>query len=179
MQKEENNLEKETGFSSKVHSLTNDTRAMFQDANQLIDGASQVVTGMNELTAAMFQDANQLIDGASQVVTGMNELTATYTHMVEISKQTDLLRQLSAERMEKLKMEFLQQEHLLDKCFGEREKAFSAQYNVLHHALQTNDREMIIKAMQNISTMVVKNPLEDIAKFMERFENEEEPLLDF
>lgn len=51
---------------------------------------------------------------------------------------------------------------------------------VLDKALKSNDRELIIGALQGISSIVVKNPLEDIAKLAFALQNPKQRLeLDF
>lgn len=64
--------------------------------------------------------------------------------------------------------------------YGERAKALNAHYAVLDKAMQSNDRELIIHSLQNISSIVVANPLDQILKCINMLDNPNQKLqLDF
>lgn len=94
-------------------------------------------------------------------------------------KQMDLVAKQSDDRLAAIAMKYKICEDFLEKTFGEREKALSNDYAVLNKAIETNDRELIIQAMKNISSIVVKSPLEDFESFVQLFNDESKPLLDF
>lgn len=94
-------------------------------------------------------------------------------------KQMDLVAKQSDERLAAIAIKYKICEEFLEKTFGEREKALSEDYAVLNKAIETNDRELIIQAMKNISSIVVKSPLEDFESFVQLFNDESKPLLDF
>ena len=68
---------------------------------------------------------------------------------------------------------------LLEKTFGERDKALSKHYDLLDNAINSNDREMILVALHGISSIVTKSPLDDFEKFVELYNDTSQPLLDF
>ena len=64
--------------------------------------------------------------------------------------------------------------------FGEREQALNKHYAVLDNAMQTGDREMVIVALQGISSIVVSNPLEQFTEMVKALEDPKAVLeLDF
>lgn len=64
--------------------------------------------------------------------------------------------------------------------FGERAKALNAHYAALDKALQSNDREVILLSLQNISSIVITNPMEQVAKCLSMLDNPNQRLqLDF
>lgn len=63
--------------------------------------------------------------------------------------------------------------------FGEREKALDVHYRTLDKAIESNDRELIVAAIQGISTIVTKTPLEDLERLAQLYNDSSAPLLDF
>lgn len=70
-------------------------------------------------------------------------------------------------------------ELLQNKVFGEREKALDVHYRTLDKAIESNDRELIVAAIQGISTIVTKTPLEDLERLAQLYNDSSAPLLDF
>ncbi|MDE6257311.1 MAG: hypothetical protein K2M53_02895 [Muribaculaceae bacterium] len=71
-------------------------------------------------------------------------------------------------------------QNIATKAFAERHIALSKQYEALERGMDTNDREIIITALQCIADIVVKNPLEDLAKLAYVLKNPSQNLeLDF
>lgn len=54
---------------------------------------------------------------------------------------------------------------LVTKVFAERAIGLKKHYEVLDKALKSDDREMIIASLQGISSIIVANPVDQIAKF--------------
>ncbi len=74
----------------------------------------------------------------------------------------------------------LTMQNIVARTFAERNTALSKHYQVLEKAMNSNDRELIIASLQGISSIVVKNPLEDIAKIAFALNNPSQHLeLDF
>lgn len=93
--------------------------------------------------------------------------------IAQIQAKTDIqLAQISAKYT-------LCQQTLLH-IFGEREQALNKHYAVLDNAMQTGDREMVIVALQGISSIVVSNPLEQFTEMVKALEDPKAVLeLDF
>lgn len=69
---------------------------------------------------------------------------------------------------------------LIARTFGERAIALNRHYQVLDKALAENDKQLMISALQGISSIVVANPLESVAKILHSLTSKDEPLrLDF
>ena len=65
------------------------------------------------------------------------------------------------------------------KCLAKREKALDVYYRTLDKAIESNDRELIVAAIQGISTIVTKTPLEDLERLAQLYNDSSAPLLDF
>lgn len=59
----------------------------------------------------------------------------------------------------------------LEATFAERGGALSQHYNVLDNALKSNDREMVIAALQGISNIVTANPLEKFTDLLNNWDS--------
>ena len=69
----------------------------------------------------------------------------------------------------------------MEKAFGEREPALAVLYRNLEKAEKENDRELIIDSLRAISGIIVKNPLEELARISQSLEfgNQDTLELDF
>lgn len=64
--------------------------------------------------------------------------------------------------------------------FSERTQALNKHYEVLDKALKENDRDLILVSLQGISSIVVSNPIEQIAQYVAVLQNPKQQLkLDF
>lgn len=55
--------------------------------------------------------------------------------------------------------------------FSERGTALKTHYDILDKALQSNDRELIIESLRNVSSIVATKPLEDFNTFLNAWNN--------
>lgn len=71
---------------------------------------------------------------------------------------------------------------MLEQTFKERSQGLNAHYAVLDKAMESGDREMVIHALQGISSIVVSNPIEKFTEMVSSWNsyNKSNPLqLDF
>lgn len=61
--------------------------------------------------------------------------------------------------------------------FGERNMALQKEYQALDYGMQSGDRDIILGALKGISDIVVKSPLEDVAKIAMELRDTKKPLL--
>ena len=67
----------------------------------------------------------------------------------------------------------------LERSFGERDKALGKHYSLLDDAVKSGDKELILAALQGISSIVTSSPLENFDEFVKLYQDESQPLLDF
>jgi hypothetical protein len=86
---------------------------------------------------------------------------------------------INQERIIKTLAQFKQNQELIERIFGERDRALSKYYQTLDAALLSNDRELIIASMQEISKVVTTSPLAEIERLSKIYDDTSQPLLDF
>ncbi len=124
------------------------------------------------LVKANEQVVMQGLDLASQV-------TDVYAESQRLNAQVKMTEQWSQVEMAKTAAKFYATKELIERTFGERHEALSAHYRALDHALACGDRDLIVAAMHQISTIVTSSPLADFQTFVARFSDKSQPLLDF
>lgn len=127
---------------------------------------------MLTLVKANEQVIMQGLDVASQV-------TEVYAESQRLNAQVKMTEQWSRVEMAKTAAKFYATKELIERTFGERHEALSKYYNALDHALASGDRDLIVAAMHQISSIVTSSPLADFQTFVERFNDKSQPLLDF
>ena len=130
---------------------------------------------LNDLSAFVSQHTmllDKTLDLASQV-------TEVYAESQRLSAQVELARIKSQEEIAKMASKFQVTKMTIEKVFGERQSALHQHYKTLDYGIKNGDREIIIAAMQQISSIVVSSPLADIQNFIEAYNTEGAPLLDF
>lgn len=63
--------------------------------------------------------------------------------------------------------------------FGERHEALQHYYDIMDKAIAEDNQDLIIAAMNSISSIVTSSPLSDLEKFLRRFNDPSDSLLDF
>lgn len=116
--------------------------------------------------------AEQLMDVAQNVA-------GLYKDCMAIEAQTRQVKTWGDVEMTKTIAKFKTTQDFLQKTFGERDKALTEHYELLDRAVASNDREMILSALQGISSIVTKSPLDDFDKFVQLYNDTSQPLFDF
>lgn len=118
---------------------------------------------------------------ASQGAELANKLTNAYVRCQEVKAQTEQMRIMSNERLQKAAMKFMAFKETLTATFNERGIALGKFYDTLDSAVESGDKDLIIAAMSSISDVVTKSPLKDIQALVARFDDpndDSEPLED-
>lgn len=102
-----------------------------------------------------------------------------YAESQRLNAQVEFVKEAGKVKMAQIAAKFLTTKDVLDKVFSERDKSLSRHYKALDYGIETGNTDLIIKAMSNISSVVVTSPLADITSFIERMEDKSKPLLDF
>lgn len=130
---------------------------------------------VNDLSAFVSQHT-MLLDKTLDLA---NQVTEVYAESQRLNAQVDMARICSQVELAKIASKFQVTKHTIEKVFGERQSALSKHYDTLDYGIKNGDREIIIAAMHEISSIVVSSPLSDIQDFIEAFNTEGAPLLDF
>ena len=120
--------------------------------------------------------AATIVSAVAGTVTAIAGCYAVCRQSIERTKQ---IRMMTDVQMANITAKYKSFELLLNKVFGEREKALDVHYRTLDKAIESNDRELIVAAIQGISTIVTKTPLEDLERLAHLYNDSSAPLLDF
>lgn len=125
--------------------------------------------------------AKQTTQLASQLnLSGMVDRVADmYAECKRIEAQTELVKAWSQAEIVKTVAKYKSCQEFMFHTFGERDKALTKHYDLLDKAIISNDKDLIIAALQGIGGIVTKSPLQDIEQFARLFEDTSQPLLDF
>lgn len=117
-------------------------------------------------------------DGVDAIAT-FNTFMSLYQQSVELDAKVETFRIKSKVELARIASQYKLSHDFLVMTFGEREKALSKHYEVLDKGLETGDKDLIIGAMQSISSIVTKSPLQDFEKFAKAYDDESQKLLDW
>ena len=115
---------------------------------------------------------NRTIDLASQV-------TDVYAESQRLNAQVTIAQEMSKVQIANIAAKYMATRDVIEKTFAERNKALSHYYAVLDNAVKDGDRDLIINAMHQISSVVTTSPLADIKAFTEKLNDTSQPLLDW
>lgn len=128
----------------------------------------------------------QKIEQINRLTQSGNEMLSTFERIMSVrrdckmmSEKTEQIRLINQERIIKTLAQFKQNQELIERIFGERDRALSKYYQTLDAALLSNDRELIIASMQEISKVVTTSPLAEIERLSKIYDDTSQPLLDF
>lgn len=109
----------------------------------------------------------------------VNNIANVYHASMQVEKDVAAVKAWSGAKLAEVAAKYKLCEAFLNKRFGERDKALSKHYELLDKAIETNNKDAIILAMQGISGIVTSSPLADLEKFAQVFNDPAVPLLDF
>lgn len=119
------------------------------------------------------------VSNAEQLMDVAQNVAGLYKDCMAIEAQTRQVKTWGDVEMTKTIAKFKTTQDFLQKTFGERDKALAKHYELLDRAVASNDREMILSALQGISSIVTKSPLDDFDKFVQLYNDTSQPLFDF
>lgn len=115
----------------------------------------------------------------STVVNGARDIANFYTQCTAMKERTKQIEMMTNLELAKITAQYQATELFLTETFRERGKALQKNYDVIDYAIKSNDREMIIDALQEISGIVTTSPLRDLEKFAKEYNDTSKQLLDF
>lgn len=126
------------------------------------------------------QKFNAQIEIAHQALGTVNKLVDVWQYSKQVEQNIAQIRAATDIELAKISSKFQLQQMALVGIFGERQQGLSAHFDILNNAVESNDREMIIRSLQGISTIVTSDPLESFEKLARAWEDTSKPLeLDF
>ena len=128
----------------------------------------------------------QTTERINQLAQSGNEMLSTFERIMSIrrdcevmTQKTEQVRMIAQERIINTLAKFKQNQDIIEKVFGERDKALSKYYEILDKALASNDRQMLLASMEQISKVVTTSPLAEIERLSQVYDDTSQPLLDF
>lgn len=119
--------------------------------------------------------AQQLNEGISMV----QNVAGLYTQCVQLQEHTKQIEAMSRVQLARTVAKYKATEQFLTSTFEERGGVLRQHYKVLDHALASGDKELIIRAMSEISGVVTTSPLKDLEKLCENFDDSLDELMDW
>lgn len=125
-------------------------------------------------------DVNEMLGAAEKGMDMINNVANVYQRSKEIERDICLIQSAKEVELRRIAAQYELCREVLQGTFGQRQQGLVAHYQILDKALESDDREMIVAALQGISKIVVSNPLESYSKFLEAWNDKSKPLeLDF
>ena len=98
------------------------------------------------------------------------ELERLHTERVKLENQTQINR---------IYAKFQNNKDVLERVFGEKEKALGKLFEVMDKAFDSDNHELLLKSMQQIGIIVTSTPLAEIERLSRLYDDDSQTLLDF
>lgn len=128
----------------------------------------------------------QTTERINQLAQSGNEMLSTFERIMSIrrdcevmAQKTEQVKMITQERIINTLAIFKQNQDVLEKVFGERDRVLSKCYEVLDKALATDDRQLLLESMEKISKVVTTSPLAEIESLSKKYDDTSQPLLDY
>lgn len=108
-----------------------------------------------------------------------HKIADVYSESQRLNAQIEFTKENTKVQLANIAAKYLTAKNVIEEIFAERKGALSAHYKVLDEGIRSGDKDLIVKAMREISNVVVSSPLEDLNSFIERYNDTSQPLLDF
>ena len=132
-----------------------------------------------DLMLQKIEAINRLTESGNEMLSAFERIMSLRRDCIIMNEKTEQIRLINQERIIKTLAKFKQNQQLIERIFGARDKALSKYYQALDAALLSNDRELIIASMQEISKVVTTSPLAEIERLSKIYDDTSQPLLDF
>jgi hypothetical protein len=108
-----------------------------------------------------------------------NKFIDTYAEIKRVEAKARMVNDWSKTEITKTVAKFKASQEFLYLAFGERNQALFKHYDLLDKAVASDDKELILAALQGISNIVTESPLKDFEHFSKLFDDTSQPLVDF
>ncbi|MCH5239798.1 MAG: hypothetical protein J1F38_06215 [Muribaculaceae bacterium] len=165
----------ETSYSEEIKKEYKD----YELNNRVLDTYQSKIDSDRDVALASLNTINNV----GGMVTGLinKGLDVWHTSMI-VEQNIAAINSQTTVQLAEIAARYTTIQQALMSMYGERHGALQKHYDVLDKALASNDRDLIIASLKGVSSIVVSNPFEDFAKFMDAWENnsKDKPLeLDF
>lgn len=134
----------------------------------------------NQMKKALIKVATNLNDFIKENPNFINDTKSFWIENKRLNNQLKLIESHNNREIYRISEKYETVKQTLQFIFGERQTALNAHYAVLDKAIKSDDRELIIKSLQGISSIVSQHPLENFSEFRQIWDNTDETLyLDF
>lgn len=138
--------------------------------------------GLVEFSKSVSDAIQQINSNANQLVTvvgSVKDIAEFYTQCQMINSKNRQLEAMTQVMLANTVAKFKLSEQFLTLSFGERHEALQHYYDIMDKAIAEDNQDLIIEAMNSISSIVTSSPLSDLEKFLRRFNDPSDSLLDF
>lgn len=138
--------------------------------------------GLVEFSKSVSHAIQQINSNANQVVTvlgSVKDIAEFYTKCQMINSKNRQLEAMTQVMLANTVAKFKLSEQFLTLSFGERHEALQHYYDIMDKAIAEDNQDLIIAAMNSISSIVTSSPLSDLEIFLRRFNDPSDSLLDF
>lgn len=142
----------------------------------------RVGDGLVEFSKSVSDAIQQINSNANQLVTvvgSVKDIAEFYTQCQMINSKNRQLEAMTQVMLANTVAKFKLSEQFLTLSFGERHEALQHYYDIMDKAIAEDNQNLIIAAMNGISSIVTSSPLSDLEKFLRRFNDPSDSLLDF
>ena len=146
------------------------------DAFEYVDEQDEQSLQQTVMTDDRTDDEADVLRIAQDVT---NNIATVYNNSLQVERDVAAVKAWSEVKLAEVAAKYKLCENFLNQTFSERDKALSKHYELLDKALETNNKDAIILAMQGISSIVTSSPLSDLEKFAQLYNDTSMPLLDF
>ena len=128
---------------------------------------------------SLVQEVNLATQQLNEGISMVQNVAGLYTQCVQLQEHTKKVEAMSRVQLAQTVAKYKATELFLTSTFEERGEVLRQHYKVLDHALASGDKELIIRAMSEISGVVTISPLKDLEKLCENFDESLDELMDW
>lgn len=128
---------------------------------------------------SLVQEVNLATQQLNEGISMVQNVVGLYTQCVQLQEHTKQVEAMSRVQLAQTVAKYKATELFLTSTFEERGEVLRQHYKVLDHALASGDKELIIRAMSEISGVVTISPLKDLEKLCENFDESLDELMDW
>lgn len=129
--------------------------------------------------SSLASQVNMLAENLTGTLNQAERIASLYSDCQMVKAQTEQVKAWSQVEIAKTVAKYKSCQEFMYHTFGERDKALAKHYELLDKAIEGNDKDLIISALQGIGGIVTKSPLQDLEEFAKLYEDTSQPLLDF
>ena len=138
----------------------------------------KMIARVNSVSSLASQ-VNMLAENLTGTLNQAERIASLYRDCQMVEAQTEQVKAWSQVEIAKTVAKYKSCQEFMYHTFGERDKALTKHYELLDKAIEGNDKDLIISALQGIGGIVTKSPLQDLEEFAKLYEDTSQPLLDF